>query len=204
MSQQITHLVFDLGGVIVELNGTPILGAWLAGEHTPESLWQIWLTSDAPRAFESGLIGQEQFAERVVRELSLNVSEGQFLEHFTGLPVGPYPGALALLASLKEHYTLSLFSNSNELHWDRKMNEMQLREAFHHKFASHLMGKVKPDGEAFQAVLDQLGAPPNQILFLDDNQLNVDAAAKAGFQVARVVGFTQLKDTLAKFGIKAP
>ncbi|MGQ7846706.1 HAD family hydrolase [Granulosicoccus sp. 3-233] len=201
MTQRITHLVFDLGGVIVELNGTPILDAWISGETTSELLWRKWLTSESPRSFESGLIGVDEFAEKIVRELSLGVSKEQFIEHFAGLPIGPYPGALELLHSLKNRYTTSLFSNSNVLHWERKMNEMKLDDAFHHKFASHLMGKVKPDLDAFQEVERKLGVPSSQILFLDDNQLNVDAAKSVGFIASRVVGFNSLKDVLKERGI---
>lgn len=194
--KQITHLVFDLGGVIVELNGTPIKEGWMSGEFSSESLWKKWLTSEAPRAFESGRIGVSEFAENIVRELSLEVSEAEFINHFKYLPIGPYPGAIDLLYSLKERYTTSLFSNSNELHWERKMNEMKLKDAFHHKFASHLMGKVKPDIEAFQEVKRGLRVPAHQILFLDDNQLNVEAATLAGFVASKVVGFSELNSVL--------
>jgi len=159
MSENISHLVFDLGGVIVQLNGTPILDEWIEGDNTADILWQKWLTSEAPRLFESGRIKEDEFAALIVEELSLGISEHVFLKHFTGLPIGPYPGALKLLHSLKERYTTALFSNSNVLHWHRKMHEMKLNDAFHHHFASHLMGKVKPDLEAFQEVVETLDVP---------------------------------------------
>lgn len=202
MSENITHLVFDLGGVIVQLSGTPILDKWIAGDNTAESLWDKWLTSDAPRSFESGRIEEGEFATQIVEELSLDISEQEFLTHFTSLPIGPYPGALKLLHSLKERYTTALFSNSNVLHWHRKMHEMKLNDAFHHQFASHLMGKVKPDPEAFQEVVETLGVPESQILFFDDNQMNVDAAKLVGLQAARVNGFKELENSLKLFHIE--
>jgi len=138
----------------------------------------------------------------IVKELSLGVSEQEFLNHFASLPIGPYPGSLNLLHSLKERYTTALFSNTNDLHWHRKMNEMGLKDAFHHHFASHLMGKVKPDLEAFLDIIAIFGVPESQILFFDDNQLNVDAAKSIGFQAARVNGFDELKKALHCFQIK--
>jgi len=181
LSSEITHLVFDLGGVIVELRGTPILGEWLDGYHADEALWEKWLTSNAPRAFEGGKIDKEEFAKQIVEELSLNTSEEAFLKHFTALPVG--------------------LSNSNALHWPRKMNEMQLKEAFHHHFASHLMGKVKPDVEAFEEIINSLAVPADQIMFFDDNQLNVDAAKQTGIQALRIKGFAELTEALAQLRI---
>lgn len=202
MSKEISHLVFDLGGVIVELSDTPILNGWLADDNTAETIWQKWLTSTAPRSFESGQIDKEEFATLIVEELSLGVTEQDFLKHFTSLPIGPYSGALERLHTLKDRYTTALFSNSNELHWQRKMGEMKLKDAFHYHFASHLMGKVKPDIDAFQDVVKTLGVPESQILFFDDNQLNVDAAKLVGLQAVRVNGFSELEESLKKYEIE--
>jgi len=126
----------------------------------------------------------------------------EFLKHFTCLPIGPYSGALELLHSLKERFITALFSNSNVLHWNRKMGEMNLKDAFHHHFASHLMGRVKPDADAFREVVTALDVPASQILFFDDNQMNVDAAKLVGLHAAHVNGFDELKNTLNLFDIE--
>ena len=188
MNIEISHLVFDLGGVIIELRGPPILNEWTGADDTPEAVWEKWLTSNAPRAFESGQIDKDTFASMIVEELSLKISDNDFLNYFTSVPVGPFTGARELLNSLKARYTTALFSNSNVIHWERKMNEMKLGSLFEYHFASHLMGKVKPDIEAFEEVVNELSVSPSKILFFDDNQLNVDAARKAGMKAKRVVG----------------
>lgn len=198
---EITHLVFDLGGVIVELRGLPIQPQWAGGNESPESTWEKWLTSSAPKAFESGLINSDEFAERIVTELFMTVSAKDYLEYFTTLPIGPYPGALDMLNALKSNYTTALFSNSNEIHWPLKMGRMQLDTAFHHHFASHLMGMVKPDAEAYQYVIDSFNVNPQKILFFDDNQMNVDAARKVGMLSERVQGIDELQKKLIEYGI---
>lgn len=82
------------------------------------------------------------------------------------------------------------------------MNEMGLKNAFHHHFASHLMGKVKPDPDAFQEIINAFEVPESQILFFDDNQLNVDAAKSMGLQAERVNGIDELKSALDLFQIQ--
>ena len=198
MSNAVTHLLFDLGGVVVELRGTPILNEWSGADKSHEQLWEQWLTSDAPREFESGKIDKHTFASRVVDELSLTIAPSEFLAHFTQLPIGPYPGAIDLINSLRPRYTTALFSNSNAIHWKRKIGEMQLGPVFDFHFASHLIGYVKPDKEAFEAVLEGLGVPADQILFFDDNKMNVDAAIGVGMQARHVVGFDALRSVLAE------
>jgi len=199
---EITHLVFDLGGVIVELRGLPILPEWTDSNESSESTWEKWLTSSAPKAFESGLIGANEFAERIVTELSMTIGANEYLEYFTTLPIGLYPGALDLLHALKPNYTTALFSNSNEIHWPLKMGRMQLDTAFHHHFASHLMGMAKPDAEAYRYVIEKLDVDPQWILFFDDNQMNVDAARKTGIHSERVQGLDELKQMLKEYDVK--
>ena len=197
----LSHLVFDLGGVIVELGGSPVKNEWIAGTLSQDEAWQKWLTSTAPREFESGKTSPTAFAEQLVAELKLSISPAEFLDHFLHWPIGPFPGAVEMLHSLGSRYRTALFSNSNELHWNRKMGEMQLDRVFHERFASHLMGMVKPDAEAFEYVISALGVEPGSILFLDDNQINVEAAIEAGMRAQRVQGLSAVQACLREHDI---
>ncbi len=193
-----THLLFDLGGVIVELKGTPIKAEWFNEELSSSEIWEKWLQSSAPKSFESGKCSKEDFARNTVKELSLSVDDQHFLEYFETLPVAPFPGAIALLNKIKTQYQTALLSNSNEIHWDKKMKSMKLAPCFDHYFASHLMGLVKPDPAAFDYVISCLNVPASQILFFDDNQLNVDAAIRAGMHAKKIVGVEQLQSALSQ------
>ena len=68
-------------------------------------------------------------------------------------------------------------------------------------FASHLTGKIKPDDEAFQHVTASLNCAPAEVLFLDDNQLNIDAAKKCGMQAVRVKGVPAAQRALLEFRV---
>jgi len=199
---KVTHIVFDLGGVVVQLRGTPIKKEWFPERDQSylqnADIWSRWLTGTAPRLFESGKIGKQEFAERVVTELELSTSTREFADYFTLLPEKPYPGAKELLAELRPKYTTALFSNSNELHWQRLVFEWGLKDWFDHAFGSHIMGLVKPDAEAFEYVVTALNVPAEQIVFYDDNQLNVDAANQVGMQATRVVGVEALAKSLSE------
>ena len=45
----------------------------------------------------------------------------------------------------------------------------------------------KPEKYLFHLLLEQLGLEPHQVLFLDDNSVNVRAAKKVGLQIIKVV-----------------
>lgn len=197
---KIEVLLFDLGGVLIELSGVPTMLDW-AGVSSEETIWQRWLSSAAVRKFEAGGCTPMEFARGIVREFELPVSEAAFIEAFTRWPKLPFDGAVAMLRELRRSFTLVCLSNTNELHWSRFCRESDLIQQFHHSFPSHLTGMLKPDRIAFEHVKDELAVDPAKILFFDDNQLNVDGAAAVGLQALITIGCDGVKAHLRAQGI---
>jgi glucose-1-phosphatase len=200
-ADQIQVVLFDLGGVLVELTGVPTMLDWLGNNVTVDELWRRWLTSPTVRAFERGHIAPDLFADQIVNEMSLPVPREEFLLTFTGWVAGLYPGALELVNSLPAGIVRATLANTCVLHWPRIMNDLALEPHFHHHFPSHLTGRIKPDQEAFQHALDTLGCRANAVLFLDDNRLNVETARRMGMQTAHVQGPAQARDALVDAGV---
>jgi len=146
-------------------------------------------------------MGAEEFADAVTVEFRLPVNPQQFLASFTGWVTGLYPGTLEMLARIPPTYQRAILSNSNALHWTRVVDELRLGSAFSHHFVSHLTGRIKPDADAFQHVVESLGCRPEHVLFLDDNALNVEAARRIGMQAARVQGIYETRAALIERGI---
>ncbi len=132
-------ILFDLGGVLVELTGVPIMLEWTNHRYDDETLWEAWLNSPAVRSFEKGCSTAEQFAEELIREMDLPVGKTEFIDRFREWPKGLFPGVSSLMESLKSKYTLACLSNSNVLHWPILMQDMGLEKMFQYRFASHLM-----------------------------------------------------------------
>ena len=194
-------VLFDIGGVLVELSGVPKLLAWMGNRVSPEELWKIWLTSPVVRAFETGRTTPEVFADRLIAEMALPVERDELLREFTSWTLGVFPGALDLVGRIPRRYTRATLCNTNALHWPRLMLEMHLAGAFDHHFASHLMGKIKPDEEVFQHVTDTLRCAAEEVLFLDDNQLNVAGAQRAGMRAVQVRGIAAAERILQETGV---
>ncbi|MGE5549469.1 MAG: HAD family hydrolase, partial [Bacteroidota bacterium] len=108
-------LLFDLGGVLVELTGVPKMLAWMNHRVDERELWRMWTWSPAVRDYERGLIGSPEFAEAIIAEFGLAVAPEQFLSEYAFFPRGLYPGARELLGSLAAEYRLACFSNTNDL-----------------------------------------------------------------------------------------
>ncbi len=194
-------ILFDLGGVLVELTGLPTMLQWTNHKYDVEALWEKWLRSPAVRAFETGRSTADQFAEDIIEEMALPVAKPEFIERFTHWPRGLFPGVPPLLDKLKIDYTLACFSNSNSLHWPILMNEMALETKFSYHFGSHLIGKVKPDKEAFEHVVNHLNCKPGSVIFLDDNIINVESALEMGMRAFRAKGPKEVEVILGELGV---
>jgi len=197
----IDTILFDLGGVLIELAGVEQMLAWSPGLGDTHELWRRWLHSPAVRRFETGGATEEEFAAAIVGEFDLPVSADEFIAAFTHWPRALFPGATALLTELKPRFRLASVSNTNTLHWRRFRDEWALDGHFHHNFPSHRVGRLKPDAEYFHHVLDALDAAPHTVLFVDDNAINVDAAARAGLTARRVAGPQGVREELALLGL---
>ena len=73
---------------------------------------------------------------------------------------------------------------------------MGLRPVFDDHFVSHLTGHIKPDHAAFEHVLQSLDCRPAEVLFFDDNALNIDAARHMGLHAVRVRGLSEAQQAL--------
>lgn len=201
MSAAIDVIVFDLGGVLVELQGLDVLlGAPQDTPHT-EAFWHDWLLSPAVREFEAGRMTAETFAAALVSELDLPLTPEQFLANFLRWPRGFFAGAIALLQTLSVRHPLAVLSNTNALHWARFAAEPGFLPALSHSFLSFESGLLKPDAECFAHLTDTLGVAAPRILFLDDNRLNVEAARRFGLQAEQALGVSGARQVLSTRGL---
>lgn len=194
-------IVFDLGGVLIEAGDFPIKMEWQRDPNDVRPDLAYWVASQTGRDYEKGLLSTADFANQFIEEANLSVSSEEFIEAFRQWPIGPFPGVHPFLHDLRQRYTVALFSNVNELHWDRIMNEMDMKNRFDHYFASHIIQRAKPDVSAFDFIASELNVAPEKIVFLDDNAANVAGAKEAGFSAHLVKGFDEAKAQLKKLGI---
>jgi len=195
VAEPVDLVLFDLGGVLIEVAGVRAM-LELTGIESEEELWRRWLTCRWVRRFESGGCTGAEFAAGVVADWQLELSAAAFLEAFRDWPTGPLPGAAELVTQTRASAATGCFSNINALHWHGHIAAWPLAGLFDHRFLSFELGVLKPDVAAFAQVADLLEVPAERVLFLDDNAVNVAGAAAAGFQAARARGVGEARQRL--------
>jgi putative hydrolase of the HAD superfamily len=201
--ENIGLILFDVGGVLVEFIGEQKIREWTEGRLSRKELWHWYYTSSAVSRFETGKCNPQVFADSVIKELSLPLDIDQFLREFITWFIGPFPGTEMLLDRLARSYSLATLSNTNEIFW-KKFADTELFDKFQMHFPSHEVGLLKPDPSIYQHVINSTGLLPEQILFIDDQQPNIDSAMAEGMNSIKVKGFAELKASLSSLGLLEP
>jgi putative hydrolase of the HAD superfamily len=197
---RIEIVLFDLGGVLLEVGGVAPMRE-LSGIATDEELWARWLACRWVQRLEAGQCTPEEFAAGVVSDWELPVSSGEFLATFGAWVNNPYPGARELVEETGAVARIGCLSNTNAYQWDAHFGGLALIDAFEFRFLSFELGHVKPDRAIFEAVAVALPSSHDRVLFLDDNAVNVDAAASFGFASRHVRGIDEARRALVAEGV---
>lgn len=188
-SSPVDALVFDFGGVIVDIDFGRALSAWARNAKVPPNALAPRFSFDAHyQAHERGEIDGDEYFASLRNSLGLTLSDEQLLAGWNAIFGEPLPDIDKLLRTLAPILPLYLLSNTNPMHrafWTARYHEVLT--PFSALFCSCELGVRKPSPDAFLRIADLIGTPPARIGFFDDLVENVDGARAAGliaFQVS--------------------
>ncbi|WP_194915998.1 HAD family hydrolase [Catenulispora rubra] len=195
-----TWIVFDYGEVIAQ-------------RPTPEAFAQLAESVGAPTAeFEDGYW---RFRDKFDRGQDA-LEYWQAVGDRAGVEVGPAearkltaadvelwntldPQSVALVAELAAAgRQLALLSNAPIAH-GTAFRSREWAAPFEHLVISGELGIAKPDPAIWRALLDRLGAPAGEVLFLDDREVNVAAAKEAGIKAFVFTGVDDARRHIGEF-----
>jgi len=173
-------ILFDLGGVVVRWVGIQALSE-LTGLSTAQ-VGEIFKRSEIGNRFERGLCSNAEFVSEFREKFALEGSDDDLIRLWNSWVQEPYDGVLDAIKTLKKTHRVACLSNTNDPHWEHLKTYVDLDGLFEPAYASHNIHEAKPDRSCFEYVIGDLKIDPEQILFLDDTQANIDAAKRAGMQ----------------------
>jgi putative hydrolase of the HAD superfamily len=201
MMEKINSVIFDWGGVLID-DPAPALRRYCAkalGVSTPVYT-QVYLKFHAD--FQKGIISEDVFWQNVCAELKVPKPAIRSLWGRAFAAVySPRPDMFELVSSLKNSgYKTAILSNT-ELPAMQYFYQ-QRYDMFEASVFSCAEGMLKPEKEIYELTLKRLGVQPRQALFIDDKQLNTDAADKIGLNTILFKSTGQVRDKLALLAVK--
>ena len=197
----VTDIIFDLGGVLLDLNMQGVGQACKRLGINPEL---FFVKADADNTstvchgisasmaitdYQVGRMTSEKFLSLVLSHCAGNVTHKDVIEAWNSC-IGQIPRwRLDLIKALRSRgFHTHLLSNTNDLHWE-EIKRRYFSEAgytctdlFDHIFVSHEVQLAKPEPEIYRHAVRQIGRPAAQCFFIDDALVNVEGARREGLQ----------------------
>jgi len=196
----IRALISDFGGVLT----TPLSVGFLAYQQEAgvslEELGRAMQRAteahgDHPLfVLERGEISEREFARRLEEQLDGRFDLGRLRElYFERLD--PNPAMIAYIGALRERGLRTALLTNNVREWEPlwRAKLPELDDIFEVVVDSAFVGMRKPEPEIYELTLERLGdgVVAEECLFVDDIEVNCEAARTLGMQAVRFVDATQ-------------
>jgi len=196
-------VIFDYGMVLTGKPSAEAHQALLRITGLPHDQFEAVYWADR-HAYDEGKITGLQFWQNLVRDAKLNLNAAEIDElnlWDARMWTAQSPAMLDWQQQLKQHgVRTAILSNmgdtvlaniEREFDWLTRFDT--LIWSFQHKMA-------KPDPAIYRLTLDRLGTAPGETLFIDDKQLNVDAARDLGMKAVQFTNIENLRNDLIAAG----
>lgn len=192
-------IAFDFGGVIYRYNHEILMKAIARKIVRPlkevSAAWKIKIA-----AYELGQISEDEFWDCFLRKLSINF-DSNILHQIVVNHFKPIPGALNILADIKNTAIIGLISNQTS--W---IDDLEIIYGFKRLFKILVISKDvalrKPSKEIFILFIQKAGVKPEEIIFIDDNADYKKAVEDVGINFIHFRNPEQLKRDLKKLYVK--
>ena len=185
---KVKALLFDLGGVVIEIDFDRVLRRWeTISAFSVTELKSTFHFDIAYQRHERGEIDGAKYFAHLRDFLKLDGSDDEIAAGWNAVFVAEIPSVLAAISKARKQFPCYAFTNTNPTHlaaW--KTDYPAIFQSFDKVFISSDLGLRKPERRAFDAIAADLGVAHANILFFDDTQENIAGADAAGLQTVYV------------------
>lgn len=194
MNSKIKNIIFDLGGVILDIDENVVYKELeKMGINTTE-LAHSKEFIEIMSKFDTGIYTAPTFRKKMKSLLGLEKMTDQKFDSIWNAMLLDIPRErIEAIEKVKKHYKIFLMSNSNVIHYDLYVRDLQLRfgynefdELFNKSYFSFAEHLEKPDPRFFELILDHEGLQPEETLFIDDTAANIEAAKSLGINTYHI------------------
>ncbi len=188
--KKIQNIIFDLGGIFIELDYFKTEKAFirLGVTNFPE-LYSQHMVTPLFADLETGKIEEEAFYNAFRKTTGINLSNQQIKDAWNAMLLNFPPERLHWLKDIAKKYRIYLFSNTNIIHYNafqKIFNENtglnNFDDFFIKAYYSHNLKMRKPDTASFLEIIKRENLVADETLFIDDTLKNIEGAEQAGLQ----------------------
>ncbi len=190
MRQQYKNIIFDLGGVLFNIDyHRPVQAFAALGYEGFDAMYSQAAANPLFEKLETGHISNHDFFEAMKLLAPQPVSTEQIQEAWNSILLGFRLSSMQYLLQLQPYYQLYLLSNTNAIHLiqiqdfcQKQTGQNSLDDYFTKAWYSNRVGLRKPNQDIYQFVLEDGGLLAQETLFIDDSAQNTAAAERMGIR----------------------
>ncbi len=196
MNQNFEAIIFDLGGVILNIDYFKTSDAFKAlGITNFDELYSQAVQNDIFDDLETGKLSEHDFRTYIKKQVSLALSDQDIDKAWNAMLLDLPKHRVDLIKQLALKYPVFLYSNTNSIHLKAFRSIIQhehgnanlLEEIFKTTYYSHELQQRKPNPEGFLHILTENGLTASQTLFIDDSIQHIKGARAIGLQTHHLV-----------------
>lgn len=190
MANDIKNLIFDFGGVLVDLNKEQTVCNFAQLGIDVRQHIRDYVQGGPFALLEEGTITENEFLNelRSLGNADRLAGDEELIKAWNSMLVRIPERRLQALKQLRKRYRLFLLSNTNSIHWKFSEkylfagNGVRVDDLFDGIFLSYDLKMMKPDPNIFREVLQKTQSEATQTLFIDDSAVNCAAAKTLDIQ----------------------
>jgi len=197
-------IIFDMGGVLVDLDIEGCKAAFrrILDYQNIDNIIDACHQKGIWGQLEEGVLSADEFRRAVLADSRPDAVSTDVDEAMSYILVGIEPYKVDLLKRLAESYDLYMLSNNNEISIIRSSGMfadagIPLDDIFRKCFLSYQMKVLKPSASFYKKVMEEIGRPSDEMIFIDDSRRNVDGAIEAGLPAVYYEPGSDLSSLLA-------
>lgn len=189
MNNSVKTIIFDLGGVLYDLDRERCVSALVAlGIEDADNLLSNYKQSGVFQQLEEGTIDTDSFYQTIREIAGKPITNEQIKAAWDSFLVSVPQYKLDMLWNLKQRYRILMLSNTNEIHFSEQIplafttQGKTIDDYFDKCYLSYEMHASKPNPLIFNMLIEAEGINPGEALFIDDSPANIEIGAKLGFR----------------------
>jgi len=197
ISATIKGFFFDIGGVLVRVDASESIQK-IADilEVTTLQVRQA-MSPSLLTEYETGKVSGNEFYHHLLRNCHSTKSiDFEFFKYLWQDVLFPKEAEIAFLKKLMQVYPVWLLSNTNDFHYDLMVQNFEILKLVQGGVYSFIEGFMKPAPEIYLAALARTSFKSEEIVFIDDLEINVQAARDLGFQTICYTDYDQMLNEL--------
>lgn len=198
----IKAIIFDMGRVLVAIDNAYLVRNLFKGLDTDDlqQLGHKTMSDPAMVAFNSGRMSAEDFHRSMCRTYHLDLDFDTFCATWCGI-FHTMEDMESLIDRLKNTLTIGLLSDTDPIHWNFITTTWPWIGQISKPTLSFQVGVMKPNPEIYRIAAENVSTPPENCLYIDDLQANVDAAESLGMTAIRFEDPAQLTHALSTLNL---